>query len=597
MEVPDEYRKFIHTAKEKTEPWWKRLCEQFEVCEIDSADLSVAFIIGISDYQYLPKLETTQNDAPEFADFLLNSGEFDQVILLMEHEATRRAIVYFMDTYIPELMQSSRKRNRFLFYFSGHGERHRYIDRGYLRLANNQPGDYTESIGMDTVATWARVNTANAVHSLFLIDTCMSGIVGQEKLAAGDNEASIDANPSELIKREAGILITAGTENQPANAHRKWNGSLFNKAVLDGLHGKADKLPEDGVITSRELYLYVRSFVSRQSEYEQTPKHWVLREFESGDFFFLAPGGRPKPSQTLHLPTGGETQGSGRASYEVEEMDRQYMAKTVVRVRSGPGTNYSVLDTLRQGKRVWVTGKVLGKPWFRVDWSQKPAYIFSSHLQPTDMQITAAEDTVYPDNYIITDRSDLIKLAKYNKINGNLTIDKTRLGNLDELINLKEIYGDLNIRWNHSLASLQGLSNLETVNGAVRFFDNNALRNFTGLNNIEYIGGELHFRWEDMDNFDGFDKLREIGGNFVLHDNNKFSDLNGFGELATIRGDLYIQFNSRMNQISGFAFLKNIGGKLVIQENESLPTSQAYKFRDILGQRGWRGTTIIQKNR
>jgi hypothetical protein len=94
--------------------------------------------------------------------------------------------------------------------------------------------------------------------------------VGQERLQAGVDEGSLNADLNELIKREAGILITAGTENQPANAHQKWKGSLLNKAVLDGLQGKADNLPKDGVITSRELYLYVRSFVSHQSRHPST---------------------------------------------------------------------------------------------------------------------------------------------------------------------------------------------------------------------------------------------------------------------------------------------------------------------------------------
>jgi hypothetical protein len=316
IRVPDEYHPFIHTGKGQKKPWWQRLCEEFEVCEVNKADLSVALVIGISDYKYLPKLETTKYDAREFADFLLDSGEFDQVILLTEQEATRRAIVYFMDSYIPELLQGGRKRNRFLFYFSGHGEKHRYIDRGYLRLANSREGDYTESIGMDTVRTWAHQNTANAVHSLFLIDACMSGIVGQERLLSSDEEGSIAVDLKELIKREAGILITAGTEKQPANAHRMWKGSLFNKAVMDGLRGEADRLPKDGVITSRELYLYIRGFVSHQSRHKQTPKHWVLREFESGDFFFLAPGGKPTPSKPPDLPPDVQTQDPNQPSSE-----------------------------------------------------------------------------------------------------------------------------------------------------------------------------------------------------------------------------------------------------------------------------------------
>ena len=77
VQVRKEYRKYVHYAKGQIKPWWQRFCEEFNLCEISRADLSVALVIGISDYRYLPKLETTKNDAREFADFLLGSGEFD----------------------------------------------------------------------------------------------------------------------------------------------------------------------------------------------------------------------------------------------------------------------------------------------------------------------------------------------------------------------------------------------------------------------------------------------------------------------------------------------------------------------------------------
>jgi uncharacterized caspase-like protein len=102
---------------------WRRLCEQFDVCEMSATDISVALVIGVSKYRYLTPLESTQNDARELADFLLDSGEFEQVILLTEEDATKRAIEYFMEDYIPTFLQGHRRRSRFLFCFSGHGER------------------------------------------------------------------------------------------------------------------------------------------------------------------------------------------------------------------------------------------------------------------------------------------------------------------------------------------------------------------------------------------------------------------------------------------------------------------------------------------
>ena len=105
VQVPAEYRQFIKTADKQTKPLWQRLCEQFDVCEMRAADISVALVIGVSRYRYLQPLESTQNDARQLAEFLLNSGEFEQVILLTEEDATKRAIEYFMEDYIPALLQ------------------------------------------------------------------------------------------------------------------------------------------------------------------------------------------------------------------------------------------------------------------------------------------------------------------------------------------------------------------------------------------------------------------------------------------------------------------------------------------------------------
>ncbi len=173
--------------------------------------------MGVSKYRYLTPLESTQNDARELADFLLDSGEFEQVILLTEEDATKRAIEYFMEDYISALLHASRRRSRFLFYFSGHGERRPGTGRGYLRLADNRKTAYSQSIGMDQVHAWANFNTKNAIHSLFLIDACMSGIVGQQ--VVGKPRFDIQRHPADLIKQSAGILITAGTETQKAHAN------------------------------------------------------------------------------------------------------------------------------------------------------------------------------------------------------------------------------------------------------------------------------------------------------------------------------------------------------------------------------------------
>ncbi len=231
---------------------------------------------------------------------------------------------------------------------------------------------------MDQVNAWANYNTKNAIHSLFLIDACMSGIVGQEVM--GDVKFDIQRYPADLIKQSAGILITAGTEDQRAHANSDWRGSLFNAVLLHGLRGAADRQPSDGIITSQELFVHLENAVSNESNQTQTPRRWELRKFQSGDFFFLSPTAGIPPKPQRPLLAGTETLGSTA----IDTIEREYKATVNARVRSGPGTAYQTIKTLSQGDRVWVTGKVKDKNWYQVELTTGVAYIFARLLEPVE---------------------------------------------------------------------------------------------------------------------------------------------------------------------------------------------------------------------
>ncbi len=290
INIPAEYQPFIHDAPDNKKGRLQWLCETFNICDKHRTNRSVAIVIGVSKYDYLKPLQSTGNDAPELANFLLESGEFDQVVLLHEGDATKEHISWFMEDYFPALLKDESD-SRFLFYFSGHGEYYRNTGRGYLRLADNKKNQNFRSIGMDTVRTWAERNTKNAIHSLFLVDACVSGIVGLETMGENDNTPIPALDPGELIEEQAGYLITAGEGLQNALADRKWDGSLFNYALMEGLRrGKADQQNSDGIITSLELFDYINRVVRAEvpKGKKQTPQRWSFRP-GSGDFFFKSP--------------------------------------------------------------------------------------------------------------------------------------------------------------------------------------------------------------------------------------------------------------------------------------------------------------------
>jgi hypothetical protein len=157
---------------------------------------------------------------------------------------------------------------------------------------------------------------------------------------------------------------------------------------MDALQGSADLAPRDGIITSSELDIYVTQYVSRKSNYRQTPKSWKLREDEFGEFFFFNPNYTPDDHDGKpELPPDVEQQGVSLT----EEIDREYMATTNVRVRRGPGTRYKGLKTLKRGERVWVTGKVKESNWYQVKLGTGVAYIFARLLEPV-IATSAAPD-------------------------------------------------------------------------------------------------------------------------------------------------------------------------------------------------------------
>jgi hypothetical protein len=220
IEVPPEYLRFIISRPELQKSYTRKLCERFDLCQAVGFDKSIALVIGVSKYQELGELQSTAKDAERVKDFLFNSSEFDEIIYLTEADATKERIEYFMDDYIPSVLSDTNSRTRFLFYFSGHGAtRTGDEERGYLMLADNKKGSFFRSIGMDTIAAWANYNTRNAVHSLFIIDACLSGIVGRE---IKQSTFSAKRDPRDLMKYPAGVVLTAGTVAQPVSAGKEW---------------------------------------------------------------------------------------------------------------------------------------------------------------------------------------------------------------------------------------------------------------------------------------------------------------------------------------------------------------------------------------
>jgi hypothetical protein len=287
LDVPEEYKKFIYQSKH-SKSLSRQFCEKFEICIKTRADFSAAIVIGVANSYINNPLVSTINDAEEVRHFLESElGGFDKVVYLSERDATKERIEYFMETYFPDLFEE-KDGGRFLFYFSGHGTLEKANNTAYLWLSDNEFGQRSKAIPMHSVTRWAENGLGKAHHSLFIIDACVSGAAGMELMdGSRDTDTSkIAVDPKFLLKGRDSRILTAGTGTQKAIASEAFNGSVFNKALMEAFTlDVADVLPQDGITTASELSTYVSARVQSLTNNRQTPQPY--RAIVGKGHFFL----------------------------------------------------------------------------------------------------------------------------------------------------------------------------------------------------------------------------------------------------------------------------------------------------------------------
>jgi hypothetical protein len=155
---------------------------------------------------------------------------------------------------------------------------------------------------MDEISEWHQ-NLAQARHSLFLLDSCFSGLAGEQSKA----DEYIKVYMEDLLK-PGHFLMTAGSAGQESvESLPRWNGSLFTDAFLRGASGAADsgtaEFAPDGVITLGKLFEYIHQRISAErtlvSGVNQTPLLSDLSPKSEGEFFFIPNPGNANPHSRM----------------------------------------------------------------------------------------------------------------------------------------------------------------------------------------------------------------------------------------------------------------------------------------------------------
>jgi formylglycine-generating enzyme required for sulfatase activity len=219
---------------------------------------SYALVVGVSEFDEFNDLPTTQ-DPIRVRDYLIEEGNFDYVHLLTGDKVTKERLEELM---LDDFRVRVGEKDRFLFYWSGHGETLVGTNntRGFLPLKTSRKERYSSMVSMEDIGDWD--SYLNAHQVLYLLDSCFSGLVG----AAPQSDLA-DITRAQLSGPSRHV-ITAGRGNEQTIAIDQLGGSVFTNALLSGLRGAADAenaLGKDNIVSLGELKNYIGPRVAKLS--------------------------------------------------------------------------------------------------------------------------------------------------------------------------------------------------------------------------------------------------------------------------------------------------------------------------------------------
>ena len=227
-----------------------------------------ALVIGIDDYQHLPKLKTALRDARAIADVL--KREYGFRVTLLENPS-RGDIIESFDV----LRETLGYKDNLLVYYAGHGWLDEEADRGYWLPKDAKPNRRTQWVSNSTLTDTLRA--LQAKHVMVVADSCFSGTLVRGAnigLKGGDYWRRMAEKP-------ARVAITSGGLEPVADQSGDGRHSPFAKAFIDALIGN------DAVIDGTTLFGRLRRPVMVAAE--QTPEYSDVRNagHEGGDFLFV----------------------------------------------------------------------------------------------------------------------------------------------------------------------------------------------------------------------------------------------------------------------------------------------------------------------
>lgn len=256
--------------------------------------------IGIDDYRHpiaWPRLQNAVNDVTGVREVLTEYAFIAPPELQFTNARATRAAL--LDSLLPALDRFLEQTDNVVFFFAGHGHTHEVTAGGEVLETTGYiiPHDG----GQDDRHSWIAIETLlndvarlPARHILVILDSCHSGMAlsGTKTRSGG----AVTGAMADLVAQVSRRVVTSARANEKALDQGPFPGhSLFTGWLVEGLRRglSADVTAggmdtnRDGIITTAEMYAFVRGQVEIFPSASQIPDFGTFKFDQAGEFVLL----------------------------------------------------------------------------------------------------------------------------------------------------------------------------------------------------------------------------------------------------------------------------------------------------------------------
>ncbi len=176
-------------------------------------------------------------------------------------------------------------------------------------------------------------------------------------------------------------------------------------------------------------------------------------------------------------------------------------------------------------------------------------YLFKIFYNPALVELTGLDHSITIAREMVIDANfALTSLQHLSQVNGikMLTLGGNKaLSNLQGLEHIQTLPLGLSIVENNTLSDLYGLQNLHST-GDLRFYGNDSLKTLKGLDSLLSIR-TLWVEESRLSDFTGLNNLKQITGQFILHNNPFLTSFAGLENVDSIGMGVHVDYNLNLN--------------------------------------------------